>query len=63
MFHFHSCRVDENDLWCRYTRSYNNVESLLQIIFDAWNIIIQVLKTFPKNVEGCRDGSAKNHVN
>ena len=23
----------------------------------------QVLKTFSKHVEGCRDGSAKNHMN
>ena len=23
----------------------------------------QVIKTFSKNVEGCRDGSAKNHRN
>jgi len=24
---------------------------------------VQVIKTFSKNVEGCRDGSAKNHRN
>ena len=26
-------------------------------------VSIKVLKTFSKNVEGCRDGSAKNHMN
>ena len=26
-------------------------------------IFLQVIKTFSKNVEGCRDGSAKNHRN
>ena len=26
-------------------------------------IYLQVIKTFSKNVEGCRDGSAKNHRN
>ena len=28
-------------------------------IFEA----LKVIKHFPKNVEGCRDGSAKNHRN
>ena len=30
---------------------------------DNHTVCIQVNKTFSKNVQGCRDGSAKNHSN
>ena len=35
----------------------------LIVVHYACDCSCKVIKTFSKNVEGCRDGSAKNHRN
>ena len=53
--------VHTNSKWC--TCSMRITTSSVTVLLYKEKEYKQVLKTFSKNVEGCRDGSAKNHRN
>ena len=63
----HGCRsvrlqiVHTNSKQC--TCSTRMIISSVTVLLYKEKEYKQVIKTFSKNVEGCRDGSAKNHRN
>ena len=56
------CKLANNSVACFCFSHIHKTRCMHAYMCSVFSIK-QVIKTFSKNVEGCRDGSAKNHRN